>query len=153
MRYRNNSRPLGTFENFYFDLRTKHKREIEHKAKRRRALGTALLLCFLILLVVIKSYPTNSNSKQIPKATGVATTTSNFVRTSLKKVKPIKVGLQIGHWKAGEHPEITALHKSTGGEANSVSELEVNLAVGENCSESAQVLRHHSRFVTCYYSP
>ncbi len=131
MRYRNNSRPLGTFENFYFDLRIKHKREIEQKAKRRRALGTALLLCFLILLVLIKAYPQSSNAKSLPKVTGVATTTSNFSRTSLKRVKPTKVGIQIGHWKAGEHPEITALHTSTGGEANGISELEVNLAVGE----------------------
>ncbi len=128
MRHRNNSRPLGNFENFYFDLRTKHKRELEHKAKRRRALGTALLVCFLVLLLLIKAYP--SKPSPTPRITEVAAVTRSPFKPLVRKSKPVKIGIQIGHWKVREHPEITALHTRTGGEANGVSELEINLAVG-----------------------
>ena len=128
MRQRNNSRPIGTFENFYFDLRKKHKRKLEYRAKRRRAFGTALLICFTILLLLVKAYQSKPNpTPRITEVSAVKRTPFHFFT---KKSKPIKVGIQIGHWKVSEHPEITALHTRTGGEANGVSELEINLAVG-----------------------
>ena len=128
MRQRSNSRPLGTFENFYFDLHKKHKHKLEYKAKRRRALGTALLICFTIFLLLIKAYQsTPTSTPRITEVSAVKRTPFNFFT---KSPKPIKVGIQIGHWKVSEHPEITALHTRTGGEANGVSELEINLAVG-----------------------
>lgn len=148
MRRSNNSRPLGIFETHYFNFRTRNKYEFATKAKRRRALGIALLVCFLIFLLLVNTYPTSvktplTNNTKNKVANSITSRSSSKPLKAVKYLKksPIKVGLQVGHWKVKEHPEIKALHKRTGGAANGVTEVDINKAVAEIVKRQ---LEHHN---------
>ena len=62
--------------------------------------------------------------------TATAEPTTNVLPTP--RTGPVRVGIQVGHWKSSELPdELARLRTSTGARANGLAEVDINLAVGQ----------------------
>ncbi len=111
--------------------------DVDRSLRKRKALLRTFLLAGLLLSTVVLVGLAWS-TKHIPTpTTGLSPTINSSWQTALKHLySPVRVGIQIGHEKALEHPEeLARLRYSTGGYANSVSEVDINrkiaVAVGE----------------------
>ncbi len=93
---------------------------------------TSLLFCLMVLVAV------NLNGAALREAgrevsSGIGVSLSRY-RQDLRNLwlGPVRIGLQIGHYRAPEHPdELASLRINTGASVAGVSEVSVNLAVAE----------------------
>ncbi len=90
----------------------------------------SLIVCFVLFLSVLGSLPPTIVQSAAPiqavLPTPIATPTPRPADA------PVRVGLQVGHWKSSELPdELERLRGSTGAVANGLREVDLNLAIAK----------------------
>lgn len=112
------------------------------KSLKKRALGVILILLFGISAAVL--YQINQSSKNesnriAGNSTGINNNDKNQNLTSTwqRPPGPLRIGLQVGHWKSGELPdELKNLREYGGGsEGGGKAEWEVNLAIARDTAK------------------
>jgi N-acetylmuramoyl-L-alanine amidase len=94
---------------------------------------TFLLAGLLLATVVLVGLAWSTKQVPTSSSAGLSPTINSSWQTALKHLhSPVRIGIQVGHEKTLDHPdELARLRYSTGGYANSVSEVDINREIAE----------------------